>query len=90
VTLPRTRNLGTFFITSTPTGEVFPNRYQVLDQLICSRGLLKQSGLRLDLTSVDIYREASVATPAGRPRPFNCNPLKGTSDHLPLIATLDY
>jgi hypothetical protein len=24
-------NLGSFFITSTPAGEVFPNRYQVLD-----------------------------------------------------------
>jgi hypothetical protein len=39
-------NLGTFFITSTPAGEVFPNRYQVLDQIICTRGLLKQTGLR--------------------------------------------
>ena len=69
---------------------MFPNRYQVLDQLICSRGLLKQTGLRLDLTSIDIHRAASVATPAGRPRPFNRNTLKGTSDHLPVIGTLDY
>lgn len=83
-------NLGTFFITSTAAGEVFPNRYQVLDQLVCSRGLLKQAGLRLDLSSVDIYRAPSVATPAGRPRPFNRSTLKGTSDHLPVIATLEY
>ena len=83
-------NLGTFFITSTPAGEVFPNRYQVLDQLVCTRGLLKQTGLRLDLGSVDIYRAASVATPAGRPRPFNRTTLKGTSDHLPVVASLEY
>lgn len=59
-------NLGTFFITSTPAGEVFPNRYQVLDQIICTRGLLKETGLRLDRTSVDIHRTASVATESGR------------------------
>jgi hypothetical protein len=69
---------------------VFPNRYQALDQIVCSRGLLKQTGLRLDLTSIDIYRAPSVATPAGRPRPFNRNTLKGTSDHLPIVATLEY
>jgi hypothetical protein len=83
-------NLGSFFISSTPAGEVFANRYQVLDQLIVSRGLLKPSGLRLDVDSVDIYRAASVATPSGRPRPFNRSTLKGTSDHLPLVASLEY
>jgi Endonuclease/Exonuclease/phosphatase family len=83
-------NLGSFFISSTPAGEVFANRYQVLDQLIASRGLLKSSGLRLDLGSVDLYRAPSVATPTGRPRPFNRSSLKGTSDHLPLVATLEY
>jgi endonuclease/exonuclease/phosphatase family metal-dependent hydrolase len=83
-------NLGTFFITSTPAGEVFPNRYQVLDQIICTRGLLKETGLRLDRTSVDIHRTPTVATPSGRPRPFDRKTLKGTSDHLPVVATLDY
>lgn len=34
-------NLGSFF-SSTPAGEVFANRYQVLDQLVCSRGLLSK------------------------------------------------
>ena len=62
----------------------------MLDQLVCTRGLLKQAGLRLDLGSVDIYRAASVATASGRPRPFNRDTLKGTSDHLPVVATLEY
>jgi len=83
-------DLGSFFISSTPAGEVFANRYQVLDQLIVSRGLLKSSGLRLDLDSVDLYRAPSVATPSGRPRPFNRSTGTGTSDHLPLVAALTY
>jgi hypothetical protein len=83
-------NLGSFFISSTPAGEVFANRYQVLDQLVVSRGLLKPSGLRLDLDSVDLVRAPSVATPSGRPRRFDRKTGKGTSDHLPLVATLVY
>jgi hypothetical protein len=83
-------NTGSFFISATPAGEVFANRYQVLDQIVCTRGLLKQTGLRLDLNSVDIYRAASVATGSGRPRPFNRNTFNGTSDHLPVVATLVY
>jgi hypothetical protein len=31
-----------------------------------------------------------VATPTGRPRAFDRATLKGTSDHLPLVATLEY
>src|SRR5262249_38237759 len=83
-------NLGTFFITSTPAGEVFPNRYQVLDQLVCSRGMLKQNGLRLNLNSADIHRTPTVATRTFRPRRFDRKTMKGTSDHLPVVATLDY
>ena len=83
-------NVGTFFISSTPAGEAFANRYQVLDQLVVSRGLLEPSGLRLDLDSVEIFSAPSVATPTGRPRPFDRGTLKGTSDHLPLVATLEY
>ena len=69
---------------------MFANRYQVLDQIVVSRGLLKENGLRLDLTSVAIYDTLSVATPTGRPRPFNRDTLKGTSDHLPVVAALTY
>jgi Endonuclease/Exonuclease/phosphatase family len=83
-------NLGTFFIESTSSGEHFANRYQVLDNLVASRGLLRPGGVTLDPGSVDIYRAASVATPSGRPRPFNRKSKKGTSDHLPVIATLTY
>jgi endonuclease/exonuclease/phosphatase family metal-dependent hydrolase len=83
-------NLGSFFISSTPAGEVFANRYQVLDQLVVSRGLLKPRGLRLELDSVDLVRTPSVATPSGRPRRFDRKTGKGTSDHLPLVATLVY
>ena len=83
-------NVGTFFISSTPVGEAFANRYQVLDQVVVSRGLLKADGLRLDVDSVEIFSAPSVATPSGRPRPFDRRTLNGTSDHLPLIATLRY
>jgi hypothetical protein len=52
--------------------------------------MLKTAGLRLDFGSVDIYRALSVATASGRPRPFNRTTVKGTSDHLPGVATLEY
>lgn len=41
-------DLGTFFISSTPD-EAFANRYQVLDQIVASRGLLTEGGVRLDV-----------------------------------------
>lgn len=83
-------NVGTFFISSTQSGEVFSNRYQVLDQVVVSRGLLKSAGLRLQPDSVDVVRDQVVATPTGRPRPFDRKTLKGTSDHLPVTALLTY
>jgi endonuclease/exonuclease/phosphatase family protein len=82
-------NTGTYFIDSTDD-EVFVNRYQVLDQVIASRGLLDETSLRLDVESLQIYDHKSVATPTGRPRGFDRNTKKGTSDHLPVIARLDY
>ncbi|MGH9118783.1 MAG: endonuclease/exonuclease/phosphatase family protein [Acidimicrobiales bacterium] len=81
-------NTGTFFLASTSSGERFANRYQVLDQLVASRGLLIGDGPRLDVDSVAIHRTPSVATPSFRPRPFNRSTGKGTSDHLPLTATI--
>jgi endonuclease/exonuclease/phosphatase family metal-dependent hydrolase len=82
-------NLGTFFISSTPAGEVFANRYQVLDQIVVSRGLLT-GPIRLDVGSVDIFRAPTVATSSNRPRPFDRTTMKGTSDHLPVTAVLNY
>jgi hypothetical protein len=83
-------NVGTFFIDSTTSGETFANRYQVLDQFVASRGLLLPGGVTLDPDSVEIYTAASVATPSGRPRPFDRKTDRGTSDHLPITATLTY
>jgi hypothetical protein len=60
-------NTGSYFIASTQD-ETFANRYQVLDQLIASRGLLDPAGLRLDPESVRIHNTNTVATnpPADR------------------------
>ena len=84
------KNVGTYFLDTLKSGEKLVNRYQVLDQLVATRGLLTGSGLSLDVDSVDIFRDASVATGSGRPRGFNKNTKKGTSDHLPLTAILRY
>jgi hypothetical protein len=84
------KNMGTYFLDSLRSGEKFTNRYQILDQIVASRGLLIGSGLRLDLDSVDIFDDSLVATSSGRPRPFRKNTKKGMSDHLPLVGVLKY
>ncbi len=82
---------GTFYLASTGNGETFPNRYQVLDQFVASRGLLSAPGVRLDPASVKIVDDRRVATnPAKRPRGFDRQTKKGTSDHLPITALLTY
>ena len=59
--------------------------------MIVTRGLLDPSGLHLDVGSVHIHTTKTVATqPALRPRGFDRKTLKGTSDHLPVVATLEY
>jgi hypothetical protein len=82
-------NTGTYFIESTED-ETFSNRYQVLDQVIASRGLLNPNGLHLDVGSVAIHATKTVATPLRRPRGFDRTTKKGTSDHLPVTARLLY
>jgi hypothetical protein len=83
-------NTGTYFIDATDD-EVFANRYQVLDQILASRGLLDPAGLHLDVDSVRIHDTKTVATqPAKRPRGFDRKTKKGTSDHLPVTALLAY
>lgn len=84
------QKVGTYFLDRLRSGEKFVNRYQVLDQLVVSRGLLTGSGLTLDLDSVDIFRRSLVATDSGRPRSFSKKTRKGTSDHLPITAVLRY
>jgi len=81
---------GTFFIDSLSSGQKQTNRYQLLDQLVVTRGLLRGQGLQLDLDSVSIFRDPLVATPSGRPRAFDRKTKKGTSDHLPLTAVLRF
>jgi endonuclease/exonuclease/phosphatase family metal-dependent hydrolase len=83
-------NVGTFFIDRTRDQE-FPNRYQVLDQLLVTRGFLTGAqGLRLDTDSIRIVDHDLVATGTGRPRRFDKQTRKGTSDHLPITAVLRY
>lgn len=84
------QKLGTYFIDYISGLGKTTNRYQLLDQIIVSRGLLGAAGLRLDLDSLEVFSSALVATDSGRPKPFNKNTKKGTSDHLPLIARLVY
>jgi len=84
------QKVGTYFIDALISGEKFANRYQLLDQLAVTRGLLSGSGLTMDPDSVEIFRDALVATASGRPRPFEKNKKTGTSDHLPLTAVLQY
>lgn len=74
--------------------EGVPNRYQILDQIVVSRGLVTGNGLTLDRDSVQIVRNDVLATKTGRPRKFEKKDgqytLKGYSDHLPLKAVLRY
>jgi hypothetical protein len=84
------QQVATYFMDGLRSGEKFANRYQVLDQIVASRGLMTGSGLTLDLDSVDIFRDALVATPSGRPRAFSKRTMRGTSDHLPLTAVLRF
>ncbi len=84
------KNVGTYFIDSARGRGKFTNRYQVLDQLVASRGLISGDGLKLDASTVDVFRDGSVATGSGRPRGFDKKRKKGTSDHLPQTAVLRY
>jgi hypothetical protein len=84
-------NTGTYFLEELRNVGKLANRYQVLDQMVISRGLASGNGLTLDADSVTIFRDEIVATKTSkRPRPFKKNTQKGTSDHLPLTAVLHY
>lgn len=79
---------GTFFYTGGPMGQRDVNRYQILDQIIVSRGLAGGLGTQLDRDSVSIFSDPLVATQRKRPRGFQRDTFKGTSDHLPVTAVL--
>jgi hypothetical protein len=55
--------MGTLFIDST-RDETFPNGFQVLDQIVVTRGLLSQEGLRLRRDSVGLCTVATDRTVA--------------------------
>jgi hypothetical protein len=78
--------LGSYYFAGEDS--VTTNPYQLLDQLVVSRGLLGADGLRLEVDSVSLFRDKLVATPSGRPRAFDKGRGTGTSDHLPLLARL--
>lgn len=82
--------VGSFYIAGTRSGDQFANRYQMLDQLVVSRGFLLDQGLTLDRASVAVFADPLVATGSQRPRAFSKHKQTGTSDHLPLTAVLRY
>ena len=84
------QDTGSYFLDSDRNGKKFVNRYQMIDQICVSRGLVSGEGLELDLDSIEIFSEPVVATSSRRPRAFNKSTKKGTSDHLPIIAKLCY
>ena len=69
----------------------FQTVIKLLDQLIVSRGMLSDSGFRIDLESVDIFIDKDInATRSGRPKKFNKKNGKGYSDHFPVTAVFEY
>lgn len=92
--------LCTYFFSGGRDGPKPTNRYNILDQVVVSRGLLGHGRLRLDTDSVRIVRSPSFATPSGRPRPYQfprpkavgdpppAGNAQGLSDHLPVIGTI--
>ncbi|HEV7869468.1 MAG TPA: endonuclease/exonuclease/phosphatase family protein [Chthoniobacteraceae bacterium] len=66
------------------------NSFNLLDQIIVSRGLLYGlQGLKIDLPSVEIFRAPPIAAGAWkRPVPFDRKTLKGYSDHFPVQCRL--
>lgn len=81
-------NTGTHFFEGSATSGPQTNRYNLLDQIVASRGLMHGPGLQLDPASIAIFNTPLVATPSGRPRGFDRKTRKGTSDHLPVTAVL--
>lgn len=80
---------GSYYLAGDEGGKT-TNPFQLLDQLVVSRGLAAGPGLRLERDSAGYFCDKLVATPALRPRGFDRKTGKGTSDHLPLVARLIY
>lgn len=82
---------GSFFHGGSMTGGAPTNTMNMLDQFMVSRGLLfGQQGLRLDPISVNVFREAPIATGVKRrPKAFEIRTRKGYSDHLPIECQIE-
>jgi len=80
---------GSYYLAGDEGGKA-TNPFQLLDQLVVSRGLAAGPGLQLEWDSVGYFSDKLVATPTLRPRAFDRKTGKGTSDHLPLVARLAY
>lgn len=79
---------GSYFLARTYAGQL-ARRYQLLDQVIVSRGLALQVGLHLDLDSVQVFRRKGLnATRSWRPKPFARKTQTGSSDHFPVVGEL--
>ena len=87
---------GTYFLDGLRGGGKMSNRYQILDQLIVTRGLLSGNGLTADLNTFEIIADEPLATSSKRPKKFtfkkdlNDPDPKGFSDHLPLKIKLNF
>ena len=81
---------GTYFYDGR--AEPVTHRFELLDQLVVSRGMLMSDGPKLALETLTVPNDSTVATrpPYCRPRSFDRSTGKGTSDHLPLAAVIEY
>jgi len=79
---------GSYFLDRTYSGKL-ARRYQLLDQVIASRGLLLDQGLHLDRERVRVFRQRGLnATRSWRPKPFDRQTQTGSSDHFPVLGEL--
>lgn len=69
------------------------NRFNQLDHILISRGLLQRAGFYYEARSFKVVRPAKFTTPEGYPIPYRPEPggaTGGASDHFPVIVTLRY
>lgn len=75
---------GTYYYSQLPTNWAF------LDQAMFSKGLLDGNGLKLVPNSVYVVNNELLSTASGVPRPFHFSiKSEGTSDHLPIVFSLE-
>jgi hypothetical protein len=66
------------------------NTMNVFDQFLVSRGLYYgKRDLRIRCEAAKIFTPPDLATPKGRPRPFDRKTKKGYSDHFPITGLIE-